>query len=410
MKVLHLTKTPAGGAGVAARRTVTALGEEGIEAFLWTEGAVPGLEPGPGIRRWLLDRLDSLPTRRYRRRRFAAWSNNWRRTKLAPAINASGADVVHLHWIGQGFLSLDELADLRAPLVWTMHDGWPFTGGCHYPGSCTRYEQGCGACPQLRSRRADDLSAGNARAKRRAAGRIRRWIAPSAWLAGLAVRSAFVPRERVRVIANALDVDRWSVPARAEARRALGLRPEALVLVAGSMNLREPRKGCDLLPAALDAITAAADRPVVALFFGSGRVPVTRRAGWEARWLGRITRENELARAYAASDVALMPSLQDNLPWFVIEAHASGCPVVGFDSGGIRDLVRPGKTGVLAAEPTPAALARAVAEWRAAGREPGEVASACRAIIRQRCDPGAHARALRAEYDQVVAEAARASR
>jgi glycosyltransferase involved in cell wall biosynthesis len=403
MKVLHVTKTRAGGAGVAAERTVAALRAVRTDAELWTEGSAPGLGPASGtLRRWLLDRWDSVPTRRYRRRRFSSWSNNWRQTHLAAAINAAAPDIVHLHWIAQGLMSLSELGALRAPIVWTMHDTWPFTGGCHYPNDCVRYEIGCGTCPQLASQDSFDLSAANHKAKQ-AVSAVTTWIAPSEWLAGCARRSVLIAASPLRVIPNAIEFDRWKPVPMSEARRAVGLPDDALVLVAGAMDLREPRKGGAFLIPAVDRITTSARRPVVLLLFGGGRMTNRGSGGFEVRQLGPVGDERKLAQLYSAADAMLMPSLQDNLSCVVMEAQACGCPVVGFDAGGTRELILRNRTGLLTLDKTAEGLARAVVEWQQLAVPRGDVLATWREHAASRYAPSIHAAALLREYEAVLA-------
>ena len=405
MKVLHLTKTLSGGAGMAAARTVAALRQSGLEATLWSEGNPPVLAPGAGTwRRWFLDKLDSVPTRLHlRRRKFAAWSNNWRATRIAPVINAAGADIVHLHSVGQGFLALAELRAVRASIVWTMHDAWPFTGGCHYPADCLRYRSGCGCCPQLASAKTGDLSRRNWFTKQAAAARVSRWISPSAWLADCAASSGLVPQERLRVIPNAIDGTDWSPVDRREARGALALPDDALVLVAGAMDLREPRKGCQLLPKALGGLVTGGKRPVILLLFGHSRVG--HRSDWflETRHLGPVKTARDMARIFSAADALLMPSLQDNLPNVVMEAQACGCPVVGFRSGGISEIVQDGRTGLLTAVMTAVALSETLRQWLQIAPPREEVVRRCRERQQVLYAPAVHATALQHLYEEALA-------
>ena len=109
--------------------------------------------------RRLRTRLETLPVRVYRGRPPATvFTPAWVPSRLAATINALEPDLVHFHWVGWGMLRLEDLPNIRAPLVWTLHDMWAFTGGCHYDQGCGRYIDRCGACPMLGSSRDDDLS------------------------------------------------------------------------------------------------------------------------------------------------------------------------------------------------------------------------------------------------------------
>lgn len=402
MKVVHLTKTRQGGAGVAAIRTVNALIDCGIAAELWCEG-VPPLNgpPSTSTRRWFLDKVDSLPTRlNFRRSRFSSWSNNWRSTALAPIINST-ADLVHLHWIGQGFFSLDDLALLTKPIVWTMHDAWPFTGGCHYPAACSNFRTDCGQCPQLGSARGIDLSRRNHAKKKLTADRIAAWISPSAWLAGLAQESEMVPKDRLHVIPNTLDDREWPVISKHEARRSLGLPNDEIVVTAGAMDLSEFRKGNHLLHETLLRIAAHQRRPVTLVLFGKGKFPGPRVGDYAVRHVGSLCETSSIARIFSSADAMLMPSLQDNLPNVVLESQACGCPVVGLHSGGISEIVLEGVTGTLTSTLSSEGLADAFIRWIEEAPPRDRIIEICRKRQQSVFSPASHAAALKTIYTQV---------
>ena len=102
--------------------------------------------------------IDLLPLLFYRKRKEPVFHLPWLPDFLIQKIADYRPDVVHLHWICRGFMNIDTLARIKKPIVWTLHDMWPFTGGCHYCGDCEKYKNSCGACPQLGSKRESDLS------------------------------------------------------------------------------------------------------------------------------------------------------------------------------------------------------------------------------------------------------------
>lgn len=401
MRVVHLTFSSAGGAGIAARRGVEALVEAGVEAELLSLESF-GV---PSARRLWRARCDGFPTRLYMRRKlFTAWSNGWFSWDLAARINRLGADVVHLHWIGQGMLAWSELRCIEAPVVWTLHDAWAFTGGCHYPGDCARFEARCGRCPQLGSRFGHDLSRFNLRGRERDLAKVRRFVTPSEWLAGLARRSGRVSSESLRTVANAINLKNFEGSCRQVARTRRGIADNECVIAVGSLELDEPRKGNHLLKACLaewrrrDPNTRAR-----LLVFGGKALPETEVPGLTVESAGLLTREQDVAELLAAADVFLMPSLQDNLPNVALEAQACGCPVVGFDSGGLVEIIEPGETGWLADEMTAEALGCTLAEFTSGPlRKRGELAAACRQNAVAKFSPDRHASALRAIYAEVL--------
>lgn len=348
-----------GGAAVAARRLRDGLRAAGTDArlFVQTPGAPDPstLAPRGALQRTLArarSGLDALPLRAYPARQ-APFSVNWLPRFLPrwPGGTEAVVDVVHLHWVHAGFMSLGDLAALRAPVVWTLHDMWALTGGCHYDESCGRHAQGCGRCPILRSSADEDLSSRRWRAKRHAyAGLDLTLIAPSRWLAELARASPLFAGRRVEVVPNGVDLQRFKPLDRRFARHALGLPADGRIVLFGAVQAgTDPRKGHDLLQAAMQRLAARwrGDQLVLAVF-GDGPPRRTSTFGLDTVHFGALADEISLALLYAAADVFVAPSRQDNLPNTVVEALACGTPCVAFHIGGMPDLIGHRSTGWLA--------------------------------------------------------------
>jgi len=402
MRALHLTFSAHGGAGIAAARTVRALREYGIDADFWTSD---GSSLGPALRsgRWTLGRvlLDRFPLGFYRRKNFfSTWSNNWQPSRLATRVNRAKPDIVHLHWVGGGFMALRDILNFQAPVVWTLHDTWALTGGCHYPNDCRNYIAECGRCPQLGSRAQRDLSWYNLRRKLELLDYVAAFVAPSEWLAKLAIQSRAITSKHIHVVPNGLDGTRFSLGDQAESRRALGLPEDALVMLAGASDLAERRKGGHLLPEAMRRIVAESPRRCVLVLFGANG-DVNREWSCTVRWLGTL-RQEQVVQVYRAADVLLVPSLQDNSPNIAVEAQACGCPVVGFDSGGLREIIEPMQTGWLAPRATADGLADAVQAWLSTVNERTELTAKIRQRFERKFAFPIHAQRLTSVYTQVL--------
>lgn len=366
MKVIHLSVSCRGGAGIAASRSVDALCRRGIDAALWSmeRGPSGGEMRSAAVSRWRA-RLENLPLRFYPAKRlFSAWSNNLVPSRLAARINEQKPDIVHLHWIGGGFMHPAEIAQIEAPVVWTLHDAWGFTGGCHYPEACRRFAAACGKCPQLGSGRLHDLSWINLRSKRRWLARVSAVVSPSEWLASLARSVGGVCAERLHVIPNGLDGDTYFPGDREQARRELELAEDAIVLVAGAHDLGEVRKGVHLLREGLAILSRERPAKYCLLLFGANG-DRDRESDWPCptRWVGAIEEAAHFVRIFGAADACVLPSLQDNLPNIAVEALACGCPVIGYDSGGLGEIIEPMRTGLLASELSATGLAKALGAW-----------------------------------------------
>jgi len=337
-----------------------------------------------------------------RRQVFSAWSNNWQPSSLSSQINAQKPDVVNLHWIAGGFFSLRELSHFEAPVVWTLHDPWILTGGCHYPDQCRRFTGECGRCPQLGSERSHDLSWFNLRSKRRSLNSVDAFVTPSSWLAELSRSSGSLDVAKLHTIPYGLDGTVYRMGSIQASRRALDLPTEAVVIVAGAQHLGEKRKGCHFLGEAVGQIMREVRRPLIMLLFGSSDGSSLDRWDCEVRRMGTLTDEAQVAQLYNAADLLLLPSLQDNLPNVALEAQACGCPVVGFDTGGLREIIESGVTGAVTEDVSAAGLAVAALDWLRAHPERTRVAQDCRDRFERLFTYPLHARRMRQLYEHVT--------
>lgn len=359
MRVLMLnTFDEWGGAARAACRLNRGLREQGVDSRLLVqfkdgqeEGVLAPAYPLARIVNGVRSHLDTLPARLYRERPIYNFTPACVPGRLAARAAGLTPDLLHLHWLGAGFCRLEELRRFRQPLVWTLHDSWPFTGGCHIPRDCRRYREQCGACPVLGSSRERDLSRRSWRRKERILKDLDLTVvAPSRWLADCARASALLAERRVEVISNGLDLTHFSPVDQRTAREELDFPADKKLILFGAMgSTSDPNKGFHLLLPALQSLADAGwkERAEVVVF-GASEPATPPPFGMKARYLGRIRDSAALVRAYSAADLFVVPSLQENLPNTAMEAMACGTPCVAFDQGGMRDLIEPGLTGCLA--------------------------------------------------------------
>jgi glycosyltransferase involved in cell wall biosynthesis len=342
-------------------------------------------------------RLDHLPLRRYSSHGPMAsfWTVGWVPSRIGALAKRFAPDIVHLHWVGAGFLPIQAMKQFGCPIVWTLRDMWAFTGGCHYTDGCTHYERDCGACPQLHSGREYDLSRAIWSRKRRHWATADLWLVPiSTWLADCARSSSLLRTAPIEVIPNGLDLGRFQPVDRRHARDVCGLPADRPIIVYGAVRAtRDPRKGFHELLAALAKFREApAHRDAVLVVFGDFKPGELPDLGIESRYMGYVDDDQRLVRLYASADVAVMPSLQEAFGKTIIEAMACGTPVVAFDSGGPRDIISHRVDGYLATPFDTADLARGIG-WCLAERRAGRPL-------------GAHARAkVEAKFDIAVVAA-----
>ena len=362
MKVLLINTYDAnGGAARSALRLLAALKKAEIKAAMLVQEKTLGDEavicpyPEAYAKRMgkIRCKLDLQPLYRlHPHRERVPFSLHWLPGRLVSKANGTAPDIVNLHWVSAGFLRVESLTKFRAPLVWTLHDMWPFTGGCHHSGDCTRFRDKCGCCPVLKSARECDLSRWIWRRKEKS------WravpfavVAPSRWLADKARQSSLFSGRSIDVIPNGLDTDVFSPVSKCEARDRLNLARDETILLTGGINILTDRgKGFHLLQDSLCRLREVRDLSNTRLLvFGADEPKRPLDLPLKTSFLGILNDDCKLALAYAAADLFLAPSLYDNLPNTVMESLACGTPVAAFSVGGIPDLVEHRRNGYLAA-------------------------------------------------------------
>jgi glycosyltransferase involved in cell wall biosynthesis len=313
------------------------------------------------------------------------------------------ADIINLHWIS-GFIdhpSFFPALPKDIPLVWRLADMAPCTGGCHYDHDCGRVENKCGACPQLGSRDENDLSRQIWQRKYdalRAHGKIN-LVATSNWIAQQSRRSSLLRDFPVTVIPNGLDTDDFAPRDRKFARDMLGVPQDARVVLFAAESINVKRKGFALL---LDALAGLQNDPdLVLLSVGGMKEPIKSPVRQIA--LGRIGIDRYLSLAYSAADVFVIASLQESFGQTVSESLACGTPVIGFATGGMLDMVRPGETGQLVPVGDVAALREAIRSMLAIPNVREQYSARCREIAVNEYSMHAQATAYVRLYESLIA-------
>jgi glycosyltransferase involved in cell wall biosynthesis len=332
-----------------------------------------------------------------------------RSTYLAGTWNqCPAADVLNLHWVS-GFLDYSSffrwLPENKA-LVWTLHDMNPFTGGCHYNGGCDKFAAQCGACPQLGSANNNDLSRQIWRRKQESLARLRperlHIVTPSRWLGEEAKRSSLFRRFPRSVIPYGLDTGVFQPRDRRLMREALGIPPQAKVMLFSARAVSDPRKGLDWLERSLEG--SAAGLQLFLLSLGAGGV--TKATGIPHRHVDTILDDGLLACMYSAADLFVAPSLEDNLPNTVLESLACGTPVVAFATGGIPDAVRNGETGLTVPVGDAGALQKAIIGLLGNDALRAEMSGKCRSVALAEYDLKVQAQRYVNLYGEIASKAA----
>ena len=367
MKVLLVnTKEGAGGAGIAARRLMHALQHHGHEAQMMVrlretdDPAVLSLPSSMwGRACFMMERLGIVLRNRGSRQGLfaidpATWGTDLRRTEAFRQ-----ADVVHLHWINQGMLSLKGLGQLletEKRIVWTLHDMWPFTGICHHADTCRRWLEGCGNCRLLQAPSAHDLSYDTFCRKRDAYARGRLHIVTcSDWLADLAQQSPLLAGCDIHSIPNPLDTDFYQPGDKLSARQRLGIPAAAHLLLFVAYKVTDEMKGSSYVRRAIKELVAQdtelrndSSSPLSIALVGHGANTMAQTIPAPTYPYEYVSDEALMRDLYQAADLLVMPTLMDNLPNTVVEAMACGTPVVAFRIGGLPQMIRHDADGYLA--------------------------------------------------------------
>lgn len=364
MRVLIVnTSERNGGAAIAASRLTEALKNNGIKAMMMVRDKTTDQISVVGLKKsWKL-RWNFLYER------FTIWrKNHFDKTNLF-AIDIANcgtditglpefrkADVIHLHWINQGMLSLKVIRKILAsgkPVVWTMHDMWPFTGICHYAGDCTKYQSECSSCPLLNNgSRAKDLSYKVFRKKLQLLSKAHvTFVGCSKWLTEKAKSSRLLIGQTVTSIPNAININVFYPKNKQEMRNRYNLPQDKQLVLFGSAKITDPRKGMKYLIEACQKL--AEQHPEMkdktgVVVFGLQSESIASQLPFPVYVLSYIRSEADLVSMYSAVDLFVTPSLQDNLPNTIMEAMACGIPCVGFNVGGIPEMIDHTENGYVA--------------------------------------------------------------
>ena len=381
--LLVSTSERSGGGAIAARRLMEALGKHGVRAKMMVRDKQSDLATvcrvGNKVPK-VLERLAVLPRCGFSRSRMwqADIANVGIDITRTPEFRE--ADVIHLHWINQGMLSLDGIERIMQSgkrVVWTLHDEWPYLGVCHYRGECAETE--CRRCPIFRGALPHNIYL-----RKRAI--YQRWhptfVGCSEWITRQAQRA--LPSEHVVHSNNCIPADLFHPTGMQQAREALSLPRDKRLLLFCSQNVADVRKGMAYLLDALRTLSAP-DLHLVIVGKNAEQIPLP--PGIHSTCFGGVG-EHLMPLLYNAADVFLTPSLQDNLPNTIAEAMSCGTPCVGFDMGGIPEMIDHRENGYVARY-----------------RDAADLAEGIRFVLGHDLRAAAHAKAAAAYNETAVAQA-----
>ena len=365
MRVLIInTSEKTGGAAVASNRLMNALNNNGVKARMLvrdkeTDEITVSPVGHPWLAQWafLWERLCIFFHLHFSRKHLFEIDIANAGIDVTHTRYFKEADVIHLEWINQGMLSLNgirRILDSGKPVVWTMHDLWPATAICHYARGCKSYQSSCHNCPLLPGRSDNDLSAKVWRKKRKIIhNRTIHFVTCSKWLQRQAEVSGLFHHQTVTAIPNPINTHVFHPDNKEQARRRLGLPVDKRIILFVSQKVTDERKGMAYFVEAVsklaDSDPTAKSTTVLAILGGHGE-EIAGRLALPAFPLGYVSDDRKIVDVYNSADVFVLPSLEDNLPNTIMEAMACGVPCVGFNVGGIPEMITNGITGYVAKE------------------------------------------------------------
>ena len=258
------------------------------------------------------------------------------------------ADIIHVQFAGATTMGpplWKALKNEHRPVIWTLRDMWTFTGGCHFSADCQKYHASCGGCPQLGNVDDEKQTSKDLAFKKAHIGSNTTFVAISKIIAQQSQQSSVLQGCEIRVIPNTVMLDRFEKTKKEVARQALGLPENKIIISAGALNLADPRKGSESLAKLLEAFR---NNPSIHwAIFGQGLEKLVDPVPKNCTFFGLLDNDTTLNQIYSASNVYLMPSLQESFGKTTVEAMASGTPVIAYDNTPAAEMIQNDETGWL---------------------------------------------------------------
>ena len=352
--VLINTDANQGGAAIACSRLNIALNMSGVKSIVFNRSLLSKWNDKRIFFHFMIEKFVFLFFQ-------ASWQVKFKFSipflgiNIATRKEIKNADILHLHWINNGFLSLKSLkkiSELNKPIVWTLHDMGAFTGGCFHSRECTNFEQDCGNCFYLKCPKQHDLSNRILTKKRNLYPQLNLHVVTcSNWLGERARRSSLFQNVSVHVIPNPIDVERFKPINKKVSRGILKMSADSFVILFVAASISDDRKGISYLIEAINKLVALKPelKNVIELVV-LGNVKNNEQFPFPCKtnFTGYVSDETTIINYFSASNIFITPSLDENLPNTVMESLSCGTPVVAFKTGGIPDLIDHKINGYLA--------------------------------------------------------------
>ena len=355
MKVVHLSIEDSFGAGRAAIRISKAVAKVGADSAVYVlkknesvDSYAIRLKRADRLKVAMYDRINHILLNKYPEHGYFHVDKYG--IDISKYAEIRGADILHFHWINEGIWSkkfIQSLIELKKPIVWTMHDMWPFTGGCHYDNFCGKYKEECSKCKTLCSTKTNDCAKKAQKNKMQYLENLNiQLVGCSRWITEQANESSIGRgmRRKAINIPNPTEDKIFKMYDKSICKQLLGVKESKMLILFGAVNVAsDKRKGAKYL---LEALKMLDPEKYVLGVFGSKSIDLGME-DFEVINLGRVSDDFHLSIIYNAADVFVAPSIQENLANTVMESLTCGTPVVAFDIGGMGDMIIDKENGYL---------------------------------------------------------------
>lgn len=402
MRVLILnTSESTGGAAVAAGRLGRALSRVGIQVdkLAWENTWLNRF-------RFYWERLVIFLCNHLNRKNLFAVSIANIGIDISTCSLIKDADIIHLHWINQGFLSLSGLKKLIAsdkPVVWTLHDLWPATAICHYPDKCEKYQSKCSQCPLQVTSPLFDLAAWTYKRKKKIELDKVHFVGCSRWITEMAEKSSLLEGASFTSIPNPIDISVFKPVNKSGAKTLLHLPEDKFLLLFAAAKLSDKRKGASYLIEACSVLKLYYADKIEIVLMGNSSEELCRALPFKVNSLGYISDQATMVAAYSCADLFVIPSLEDNLPNTIMESMACGTPCVGFATGGIPEMIDHNINGYVANYMDAGDLANGI-QWILNNPNPQALSEACVKKVQENYTEEVVAKQYIALYEKLLQE------
>lgn len=356
MKILHLSyKDDQEGAAIAVDRLCEALVKNKIDSKILVQKKVSDKPYSFSIANTNFEKIkaflrigfDLIINRIFVKNRNVYYTLPFIGTDISKHLLVNEADIIHIHWINRGYLSIDsieKLSKLNKPIVWTLHDSWSMTGGCHMMNECVQYEDGCKNCDMLRiksfanyfqSKKQKVFNADNLH-----------FIAPSTWTKDKAKKSQILKNKDIAILPNCIDTNVFKKIDKEVAREVFSLPKNKKIVLFYISN--DPRKGGRYIYDTIKHFQNNEDNNILFVGFGTSDLSSTIFKDLDIINVGRINDKHAMSILYNSADILLAPALEEPFGQTYIEAMAVGTPCVGFAYSGPLDIIEHKEDGYLA--------------------------------------------------------------